>query len=92
MWKEENLINILMPLSIRSLKLNHKDLKDLDNARSVFNKISIIDNHNLEEFNINDSFFKIYYFGNPKKLRIELLKFGYNLKNNQGVWQIYINE
>ena len=91
MWKEENLINILMPLSIR-LKLNHKDLKDLDNARSVFNKISIIDSHNLEEFNINDSFFKIYYFGNPKKLRIELLKFGYNLKNNQGVWQIYINE
>ena len=32
------------------------------------------------------------YFGNPKKLRIELLKFGYNLKNNQGVWQIYLNE
>jgi hypothetical protein len=91
MWKEENLINILMPLSIR-LKLNHKDLKDLDNARSVFNKIGIIDSHNLEEFNINDSFFKIYYFGNPKKLRIELLKFGYNLKNNQGVWQIYLNE
>ena len=91
MWKEENLINILMPLSIR-LKFNHKDLADLDKARSIFDKISIIDSHNLEEFNINDSFFKIYYFGNPKKLRVELLKFGYNLKNNQGVWQIYLND
>jgi hypothetical protein len=91
MWKEENLINILMPLSIR-LKLNHNNLKDLDKARSVFNKINIIDSHILEEFNINDSFFKIYYFGNPKKLRVELLKFGYNLKNNQGLWQIYLND
>ena len=36
----------------------------------------------------NNSFFKIYYYGNPKKLSSELLKFGYKLKNNQGHWTL----
>ena len=46
----------------------------------------------LEEFNINYSFFKIYYYGNPKRLRTELLKFGYQLNNDQGHWGLYIND
>ena len=46
----------------------------------------------LEEFDIKNSFFKIYYYGEPKKLKSELFKFGYNLKNDQGSWQLYINE
>ena len=91
LWKEENLVNLLMPLSIK-LKFQHKSLNDLQIARSVFGKISIIDNYVLEEFNINNSYFKIYYYGNPKKLKSELLKFGYLLKNDQGFWQIYLNE
>ena len=37
-------------------------------------------------------FFKIYYYGNPKKLRSELSKFGYMLMNNQGVWHLILNE
>ena len=41
---------------------------------------------------INNSFFKIYYYGNPKKLRSELLKFGYQLNNDQGYWGLYIND
>ena len=90
-WKEENLINLLMPLSIK-VKFQHIDLKNLDKLRNTFYKISIIDNYTLEEFNINNSFFKIYYYGNPKKLRSELLKFGYQLKNDQGLWQLYLNE
>ena len=90
-WKEENLVNLLMPLSIK-LKFQHTDIKDLDKLRNTFYKINIIDNYTLEEFNINNSFFKIYYYGNPKKLRSELLKFGYLLKNNQGFWQLYLDE
>ena len=91
LWKEENLINLLMPLSIK-LKFQHLNLKNLDELRNTFNKINIIDNYTLEEFNINNSFFKIYYYGNPKKLKSELSKFGYQLENVQGSWQLYLNE
>ena len=91
LWKEQNLINLLMPLSIR-IKFQHSKLKDLDKLRKTFYKIGIIDNYTLEEFNINNSYYKIYYYGNPKKLKAELLKFGYELNNNQGGWQLYLNE
>ena len=90
-WKEQNLINLLMPLSIK-IKFKHSKLKDLDKLRKTFSKIGIIDNYTLEEFNINDSDYKIYYYGNPKKLKAELLKYGYELINNQGVWQLYLHE
>ena len=91
LWKEANLINLLMPLSIR-LQYQHSNLEDLDKLRNIFYKIGIIDNYTLEEFNTNKSFFKIYYYGNPKKLRSELFKFGYQLKNDQGQWGLYLNE
>jgi len=91
LWKEQNLINLLMPLSIK-LKFKHSKLKDLDKLRKTFSKIRTIDNYSLEEFNINNSDYKIYYYGNPKKLKAELLKYGYELINNQGVWQLYLHE
>ena len=91
LWKEQNLINLLMPLSIK-IKFKHSKLKDLDKLRKNFSKISTIDNYSLEEFNINNSDYKIYYYGNPKKLKAELLKYGYELINSQGVWQLYFNE
>ena len=91
LWKEENLINLLMPLSIK-LKFKHASLNNLDELRNTFQKISIINNYTLEEFNINNSFFKIYYYGDPKKLKSELSKFGYQLENVQGFWQLYLNE
>ena len=80
-----------MPLSI-NLKFEHSKLEDLDKLRNTLYKISIIENYTLEEFNINNSLFKIYYYGNPKKLRSELLKLGYQLKNDQGYWRLYLNE
>jgi len=91
LWKEENLVNVLLPLSIK-LKFQHKSLANLNKLRDTFNKIRIVDNYTLEEFSTNFSYFKIYYFGNPKKLKSELLQFGYQLKNNQGLWQLYLNE
>ena len=91
MWKEQNLINLLMPLSI-NIQFNHKNIHNLNELRNVFNKITIIDNYELEEFNTSNSSFKIYYYGNPKKLKSQLLKFGYLLNDNQGFWQLYLNE
>ena len=91
LWKEENLVNLSMPLFIR-IKFQHMNLKYLNELKNAFNKISVIDNYTLEEFNINNSFFKIYYYGNPKKLKSELLKFGFQLNGDQGFWQLYLNE
>ena len=90
-WKEANLINFLMPLSI-TIKFQHENIKELDKLRNIFYKISIIEEYDLEKFNINNSFFKIYYYGNPKKLKSELLKFGYQLSDDKGFWQLYLNE
>ena len=90
-WKEANLVDLSMPLSIK-LKFQHSNLENLDVLRSTLQKIGIIDNYILEEFNINKSFFKIYYYGDPKKLKLELSKFGYQLVDVQGSWQLYLNE
>ena len=91
LWKEENLLNLLMPLSIK-VKFEHKNINKFHQLKESFYKITIIDDFDLEQFDINSSFFKIYYYGNPKKLKSELFKFGYKLENNQGFWQIYLNE
>ena len=90
-WKNENVINLSSPLLIR-IKFQHRNLGDFDKLKNTFHKISIIDNYFLEEFNINNSSFKIYYYGNPKRLRTELLKFGYQLNNEQGHWGLYIDD
>lgn len=91
LWKEQNLIDLLMPLSIK-IKFEHLKIKNLNKLRNTFYKIGMIDKYILEEFNINNSHYKIYYYGNPKKLKTELSKFGYKLVNNQGAWQLYSNE
>ena len=87
-WKEMNFVNLLMPLSI-TVKFNHSNIEDLDKLKNILKKISLIDNYIIEKFNIENSFFKIYYFGNPKRLSSELRKFGYKLKNNQGKWELF---
>ncbi len=91
LWKKENLINVLMPLSI-NIQFQHENINNLNKLKKTFNKISIIDNYSLEEHDITNSLFKIYYYGDPKKLQKALLKFGYNLKSNQNYWRILINE
>ena len=86
-WKEENFINLLMPLSIK-VKFKHADIKNLNKLKKVLHEINLIENYYLEEFDVNNSFFKIYYFGNPKKLSSELLKFGYVLIDSQDSWEL----
>ena len=87
-WREENVFNLTVPLSI-TLKFNHEKLSNLDQLKKILAQINIIDDFWLQSFNINNSYFKLYYYGNPKKLESELLKFGYKLKNDQGYWIIY---
>ena len=67
-------------------------VKELDKLKKTLYGISIIDNYSLDEFSINNSVIKIYYYGNPKRLRTELAKFGYRLKNDQGFWELYKDE
>jgi len=90
-WKEANIVNLLMPLSIK-LNFLHKNISSFENLKSVFSRINIIDNFVLEDFNTNNSSFKLYYYGNPKKLKNELKKFGYNLSNIQGYWELNLND
>jgi len=87
-WKEMNFVNLLMPLSI-TFKYEHSNIRDLDKLKNTLSKINLIDNYFIEKFNTESSSFKIYYFGNPKRLSSELLKFGYKLKNNQGYWELF---
>ena len=62
------------------------------NPQHILAKMNIIEKYSLEEFNINEFYFKIYYYGNPKRLKTELSDLGYYLKNDQGYWDIYKNE
>ncbi len=86
-WKNENIVNLAIPLSIK-IKYETSNLKDLDKLKNSLPKIGIVEKYSMEEFNINYVFFKIDYYGSPKKLASELLNLGYNLKNNQGNWLI----
>ena len=91
LWKKNNLVNLSMPLSI-NLQFKHKNLKELDSLKNALNKVTIINNFDLVKFSINNSDFKIYYYGSPKNLRSELLNFGYNLNNDNGYWELKLND
>ena len=90
-WKQENLVNLLMPLSI-NLNYEHLNLINLEKLQKALHKIKIINKYSLTKFNTQNSLFKVYYYGNPKKLKTELLKFGYLLGNSEGFWKVYLNE
>ena len=90
-WKAQNIINLAIPLSV-TIKYQYDKLSELDRLKNIFYKISIIDNFSLTEFNTKYSIFKIYYYGNPKGLSNKLLKFGYELKDDKGLWTIKKND
>ena len=86
-WKKENEINLSSPLSLNIKFINTKPNR-IDIFKDTLDKINTIDNYFIEEININYAFIKIFYYGNPKKLTEELLKFSYELKNDQGRWVV----
>ncbi len=90
-WKEINFVNLLMPLSI-NVKFNHINKSNLENLKNNLYDVNIINNYLFKKFDINYSYFKIYYYGTPKRLKLELNKFGYDLKDNQGQWEIIFYE
>ena len=87
-WKRENVISLTSPLTLK-IKYKYRNLKELDDFKKIFYQINMIDNYSLEEFSTNDSTIKIYYYGNPKKLKGEFVKFGYKLENKNNFWEIY---
>ena len=91
LWKSENLINLLIPLSIQ-FKFKHSNLQNLNKLRKTFKQMGIVDSYILKDFDVNNAFFKIYYYGSPKKLKSEFLEYGYQLENDQGSWNLYLNE
>ena len=86
-WKRENVISLASPLTLK-IKYKYKNLKELDNFKKIFYEISIIDNYSLDEFSTNSSTIKIYYYGNPKKLKEEFVKLGYKLENKNDFWEV----
>ena len=87
-WKRENVISLTSPLTLK-IKYKYKNLRELDKLKKSFYKISIIDNYSLDELSTKNSIIKIYYYGNPKKLKEEFKNLGYKLENNNGSWEIY---
>jgi hypothetical protein len=90
-WKKENIINLAIPLSLE-VKFKYSNLASLYKLKNTFYKIGIIKNHSLNQFNMNYAIFNINYYGNPKKLKTELLELGFKLTNNNNFWEIYKNE
>ena len=91
LWKEVNIINLSIPLAIK-IKFQYEDILEIGKLEDSLKKINIINNFSLDELNINNSLYKIYYFGNPKRLSNELLKFNYKLKNVKGHWELYFDD
>ena len=60
------------------------------------NEISIDKSKEKIENNKKSKFFLVigdfYYEESANNLKAELLKYGYELINNQGVWQLYLHE
>ena len=91
MWKKANLINIPLPLNI-FVRFQYKNPKDLNNLENTLKKIHVINTFTLVKFDINNSFYKINYYGNPKKLSDEFHRFKYNLKDDKGYWELEIDD
>ena len=69
-----------MPFILRIKFEYFKLLEELDKLKNIFHKINIIEKYSLEEFNINNSFFKIYYYGSPKRLKIRIIRIWLSFK------------
>ena len=70
-------------------KLNLGDLMSLEKA---LNKIHVINKHSLEKFDFKNSFYRINYSGDPKRLSDEFLRLNYLLKDNQTNWELIKND
>ena len=89
-WKHANLINLGLPLSIY-VQFHYKNPQDLYSLEKILKQINIINSYQLEEFTADNSFFKINYYGDPKKLSDEFSDFDYKLINVEGYWEIRTN-
>ena len=82
-WRENNPNEVpdLSQADIRGYKLQKINLINANLKETKLQYANLYEANllgaNISGAIFNNSFFKIYYYGNPKKLRSELLKFGY---------------
>ena len=75
-----------MELSLSKIKTLHVVAVETIQLKKMI--MLLINNYSLEQINTNYSIFNINYYGNPKKLKTELLNFGYNIINKENYWEI----
>tara|TARA_B100001093_G_scaffold45606_1_gene38768 strand:- start:1361 stop:2413 length:1053 start_codon:yes stop_codon:yes gene_type:complete len=82
--KSQNIIDINTP-SFLNIKLNLKNKNDLFIFQEILNKIDLIDNFNVGEFNNKFAFIKIKYYGKTNIIKEKLTNHGMQLSldNNE---------
>ena len=60
----------------------------LNDLEKTLNEIHIINKYSLEKFDFKNSYYRINYSGDPKKLSEDFLSFNYLLRDNQGTWEL----
>ena len=87
LWKEENLIDISVP-SYLVVNTKIEDSSSLEKIIKIIKKISLIDNHIVQELNSESAKIKIKFFGKNQNLQNSFLKNGIEFKILHDEWNL----
>ena len=87
LWKEENLIDISVP-SYLVVNTKIKDPSSLEKIIKIMKKISLIDNHIVQELNSESAKIKIKFFGKIQNLQNSFLRNGIEFKIIHDEWNL----
>ena len=89
LWKEQNIVDISTP-SFLSLNAKIAKPEGLNLMLKKIDKINIIKNYFVQEFDNNNVVIKIKYLGKVKNLENAFLESGFNLSIKDNKWNILI--
>ena len=89
LWKEQNIVDISTP-SFLSLNAKIAKPEGLNLMLKKIDKINIIKNYFVQEFDNNNVVIKIKYLGKVKNLENAFLESGFNLSIKDNKWNIFI--
>ena len=87
LWKEENLIDISVP-SYLVVNTKIEDSSSLEKIIKIIKKISLIDNHIVQELDNESAKIKIKFFGKIKNLQNSFLRNGIEFKILHDEWNL----
>ena len=87
LWKEENLIDISVP-SYLVVNTKIKDSSSLEEIIKIMKKISLIDNHIVQELDSESAKIKIKFFGKIQSLQNSFLRNGVEFKILNDEWNL----